>query len=57
MIIKNKEVNKIDQGNKGKNKDEYKIERLQAFNKETIKLREPNKELNLDSLKVSLKER
>ena len=32
--------------NKGKNKDEYKIERLQAFNKETIKLREPNKELN-----------
>ena len=46
LIINNKEVNKIDQGNKGKNKDEYKIERLQAFNKETIKLREPNKELN-----------
>ena len=39
-------ITTMNQGNKGKNKDEYKIERLQAFNKETIKLREPNKELN-----------
>jgi len=37
--INNKEVKKIDQGNKGKNK-----ERFEAFNKETIKLIEPNKE-------------
>ena len=35
-----------EKGNKGKNKEEYKIERLQAFNKEIIKLIEPNKELN-----------
>ena len=44
--MSNKLVNKIDQGNKGKNKDEYKIERLQAFNKETIKLRLPKRDDN-----------
>jgi len=45
-IIKSKLVKKIDHGNKGKNKEEYKIERLTDFNNVTIKLIEPNKELN-----------
>jgi hypothetical protein len=45
-IINNKPVKNIDRGNNGRNKDEYKIERLLAFNKVTIKLIEPNNELN-----------
>jgi len=40
------EVKKRDQWNKGKNKEEYKMERLPAFNNVTIKLIEPNKEDN-----------
>ena len=44
--INKRDVKKIDHGNKGKNKEEYKIERLQHFNNVTIKLIEPNKELN-----------
>jgi hypothetical protein len=43
-IIKSKEVKNKDQGNKGENEYADKIERLHAFNKETIKLIEPNKE-------------
>lgn len=39
-------VKKIDRGDKGKKRDEYRIERLHAFNNVTIKLIEPNKELN-----------
>jgi hypothetical protein len=44
--INNILVKKIDQGNKGKKRDEYNIERLQAFNKVITKLIEPNNELN-----------
>lgn len=44
--INRNDVKKIDHGNKGKKRDEYKIERLHAFNNVTIKLIEPNKELN-----------
>ena len=40
------EVKNIDHGNNGKKSDEYKIERLHAFNNVTIKLIEPNNELN-----------
>jgi hypothetical protein len=44
--INRNDVKKMDHGNKGRKRDEYRIERLHAFNNETIKLREPNKELN-----------
>ena len=44
-IINKKEVKKIDQGNKGKNKEECKIERLQPFNKVAIELIEARTEL------------
>jgi len=40
------DVKNIDHGNKGKNRDEYRIERLHAFNNVTIKLIDPNNELN-----------
>ena len=44
--INGNDVKKIDRGNKGKKRDEYRIERLHAFNNVTIKLIEPNKGLN-----------
>jgi len=37
-IIDEEEVKKIDRGNKGKNKEECKIERLEPFNKVAIEL-------------------
>ena len=40
------DVKKIDRGDKGKKRDEYRIERLHAFNNVTIELIEPNKGLN-----------
>ena len=39
-------VKKIDRGNEGKERDEYRIGRLHAFNNVTIKLIGPNKGLN-----------
>jgi hypothetical protein len=45
-INNNKEVNNILQGNRGKNNDMEITERLDAFNEVTIKLIDPNKELN-----------
>jgi len=44
-IIDEEEVKKIDRGNKGKNKEECKIERLQPFNKVAIELIEARTEL------------
>jgi len=44
--INRNDVKKMDRGNKGRKRDEYRIERLHAFNNVTIKLGEPNKELN-----------
>ena len=41
----------MDQENNDKKKQEYKIDRLQPFIKETIKLIDPNKELNPEKCK------
>jgi hypothetical protein len=45
-IIRRNDVKKIDQGNKGINNEEYKMLKLDDFNKVTIKLIDPNNELN-----------
>ena len=44
--INRNDVKKMDRGNKGRKRDEYRIERLHAFNNVIMKLIEPNKELN-----------
>ena len=42
--INRNDVKKIDHGNKGKKRDEYRIERLHAFNNVTIIFIEPNRD-------------